>query len=207
MRSRRPVLRALALAGLSGLASPALPCSPVVISPRDAIQAPGPTLRFERIVLAEVIALRATSRIPQLEQWRAEMRAVAAAQALADEREAERARINASRTRAPHEPPPPPPESRLVEPALILAYQQPVALDLFVLETLFGVHQDRLSVPEGGPCGSVPRVGQQVLVFLRPDGIAHVVQQPSREWALDFDPAYLARVRACAAGRENECRD
>ena len=40
MRSRRPVLRALALAGLSGLASPALPCSPVVISPRDAIQAP-----------------------------------------------------------------------------------------------------------------------------------------------------------------------
>jgi hypothetical protein len=89
---------------LAGMPMLAQACSPALISPRDAMQAPGPTARLTRIVLA------------------------------------------------------------------------------------------------GSPCGSEPRLGQQVLVFLLPNGFAHVLERPVRERSLLFDPAYLDQVRACVSG-------
>ncbi len=164
------------------------------------MQPPGPTARFARIVLAEVIAARAPQRSAELEQWRADGKAVAAAQQEQDARFEEDDRIYAA-TREAGDPPAPPPPSRLMEPVLPLAIELRTELDLFVLETLYGAHQDRLSVPAGGPCGSEPRLGQQVLVFIQPNGLAHVVERPVKAGSRTFDPAYLDQVRACALGK------
>lgn len=81
---------------LAGMPMVALACSPTLISPQDALQSPGPTARYSRIVLAEVIASRAPARSAELEQWRRDVRAVAAAQKEENAREAERARIDAA---------------------------------------------------------------------------------------------------------------
>lgn len=194
----------LMLLAVAGLPLPALACSPTLISPTDALQSPGPTARFPRIVLAEVIAARAPARSVELEQWRREVRAVAAAQEEQDERAAEQAKIDAATPRGPDDPPPPPPPSRLIEPVLPLALELRTEIDLFVLETLYGAHEDRLSVPAGGPCGSAPRPGQQVLVFVRRDGLAHVLQRPGEGGPQTFDDAFLDQVRACARG---DCQD
>lgn len=186
---------------------PAPACSPTLITARDALQPPGPSARFERIVYAEVIGLRAPQRPAELERWRQQVREVAAAQALQDEHEAAQAKAAAATPRGPYEPPPPPPPSRMIEPVIPLAHGQPVALDLFVLETLYGAHEGRISVPESGPCGSQPRLGQQVLVYIERTGPVHVMQHPRREGSLDLDPRYLQQVRACAQGKLGECRD
>jgi hypothetical protein len=191
---------AIVLLALAGLPVPAPACSPALISPSDALQPPGPTARFVRIVLAEVIAARAPQRSAELEQWRADVQAVAVAQQEQDARFAAEDRMYAA-TREAGGPPPPPPPSRLMEPVLPIAFELRTELDLFVLETLYGAHQDRLSVPAGGPCGSEPRLGQQVLVFLLPNGFAHVVERPVKAGSRTFDPAYLDQVRACARGK------
>lgn len=195
-RLRRMII-ALAMAGLS---LPALACSPVLISPLDALQSPGPTARFSRIVLAEVVAARAPARLVELEQWRQEVRATAAAQQQQDELDAAPARIAAATLRGPDDPLPPPPASRLIEPVLPAAVELRTEIDLFVLETIHGAHQDRLSVPAGGPCGSAPRLGQQVLVFIQSNGLAQVLQRPGEGGPQTFDDAFLDQVRACARG-------
>jgi len=192
---------ALAVAGMPMLAQA---CSPALISPLDAMQAPGPTARFTRIVLAEVIGVSAPGRSAELAQWRADVQAVAAAQQEEDARIAAEAKIYAAMPRGPDDPPPPPPPSRLMQPTVPGPFELRTELDLFVLETLYGAHQDRLSVPAGGPCGSEPRLGQQVLVFLLPNGLAHVVERPVKDGSRNFDPAYLDQVRACARGH---CED
>lgn len=190
---------------IAGIPLPAQTCSPASISPRDAMQSPGPTSRFTRIVLAEVIGVRAPERSAELTRWREEVRAVAVAQQEQDARTAAQAKIDAAAPHGPNDPPPPPPEpSRLMEPVLPSPVELRTELDLFVLETLYGAHQDRLSVPAGGPCGSEPRLGQQVLVFLLPNGFAHVLERPVRERSLLFDPAYLDQVRACVSGHCDE---
>jgi hypothetical protein len=155
-----------------------------------------------RIVLAEVIGVRAPERNAELTRWRDEVQAAAVAQQEEDARIAAQAKIDAAAPRGPNDPPPPPPEpSRLMEPVLPSPFELRTELDLFVLETLYGAHQDRLSVPAGGPCGSEPRLGQQVLVFLLPNGFAHVLERPVRDRSLLFDPAYLDQVRACVRGQ------
>ncbi len=191
---------AIVLLALAGLSMPAPACSPTLISPTDALQPPGPTARFARIVLAEVIAARATERTAELTQWRREVQAVALAQREQDGRFAAEDRMYAA-TRKAGDPPAPPPESRLLEPVLPLAIELRTELDLFVLETLYGAHQDRLSVPAGGPCGSAPGLGQQVLVFIQPNGLAHVLQRPGKGGPQTFDTAFLEHVRACARGQ------
>lgn len=192
--------RLLLLLMLAGSPLPALACSPTLISPQDALQSPGPTARYSRIVLAEVIASRAPARSAELEQWRRDVDAAAAAQKAEDAREAARARIDAATPRGPNDPPPPPPSSQFVEPVLPLAFELQTEIDLFALETISGAHEDRFSVPAGGPCGSTPRPGQQVLVFVRRDGLAHVLQRPGEGGPQTFDDAFLDQVRACARG-------
>ncbi len=192
------MITALVVAGMPMLAQA---CSPASISPRDALQAPGPTARFTRIVLAEVIGVRAPERGSELAQWREEVRAVAVAQQEEDARTAAQAKIDATTPRGPDDPPPSPPASRMIEPIVPSPFELRTELDLFVLETLYGAHQDRLTVPAGGPCGSQPRMGQQVLVFLLPNGVAHVLERPVRDRSLLFDPAYLDQVRACVRGQ------
>lgn len=193
----------LLVAAVAGMPILAQACSPALISPRDAMQSPGPTARFTRIVLAEVIGLRAPERGSELTHWREEVRAAAVAQQEQDASWAAEDKIYAA-TQGPDDPPPPPPPSRLMEPTLPSPFELRTELDLFVLETLYGAHQDRLSVPAGGPCGSEPRLGQQVLVFLLPNGFAHVLERPVRERSLLFDPAYLDQVRACVSGHCDE---
>lgn len=194
----------LMLLAIAGLPLPMQACSPMLISPQDALQPPGPTARYSRIVLAEVVAARAPARRAELEQWRQDVRAVAAAQLQQDALDAAQARIDATTPRGADEPPPPPPSSRLIEPVLPLAFDLPTEIDLFVLETLYGAHEDQLSVPAGGPCGSKPRLGQQVLVFVRRDGLAHLLQRPGEGGPQSFDDAFLDQVRACAQG---DCED
>lgn len=191
----------LAVAGMPMLAQA---CSPALISPRDAMQAPGPTARFTRIVLAEVIGVSAPGRSAELRQWREEVQAVAVAQQEQDARVAAQAKIDAATPRGPNDPPPPPPPSRWMVPLVPHAFELRTELDLFVLETLYGAHQERLKVPAGGPCGSEPRLGQQLLVFLLPNGFAHLVHRPVKSGSQTFDPAYLDQVRACARGH---CED
>lgn len=185
---------------LAGSPLPALACSPTLISPQDALQSPGPSARYSRIVLAEVVATRAPARSAELEQWRRDVDAVAAAQKAEDAREAEQARIDATTPRGPNDPPRPPPSSPMIEPVLPVAFELQSEIDLFALETISGAHEDRFSVPAGGPCGSAPRLGQQVLVFVRRDGLAHVLQRPGEGGPQSFDDAFLDQVRACARG-------
>lgn len=192
-----PLLMLLMMAGLP-LPMPA--CSPTLISPRDALQPPGQAVRFAHIVIAEVVAARAPARSAELEQWRRDKRALAAAQKEEGAREAARARIQAATPRGPHDPLPPPPSSRLPEPAFPIAFALTSELDLFVLETLYGAHQDRLTVPAGGPCGGQPRLGQRVLAFVQPNGITHLMQPKGEGGAIEFDEAFLDQVRACARG-------
>ena len=68
------------------------------------------------------------------------------------------------------------------------------------LETLYGAQQARLSLPAGGPCGSAPRPGQQVLVFIQSNALTHVLQRPGEGGPQAFDDAFLDQVRACARG-------
>lgn len=190
----------LVIAAMACASMPAPACSPTILSPQDALQPPGPAARFTRIVLAEVVAARAPERLAELEQWRAEVRAVAEQQRRQDARDAAQAKVDAATPRGPHQPPPPPPESRLLVPPLPPVIDLRTELELFVLETLHGPHQDRLSVPAGGPCGSQPRPGQQVLAFIRPDGLAHVLQTRRDGGAQTFDEQFLEDLRACARG-------
>ncbi len=190
----------LTVVALAGASVPAAACSPVLLSPRDAVLSPGPATRFTRIVLAEVVASRAPARLAELEQWRADVLEVAAERRRQEALEAERARIHATTPRDPRAPVPPPPESPLPDPILESPFELRIELDLFVLETIHGPHQDRLSVPAGGQCGNQPRPGQQVLVFIRPDGLAHVLQSARDGGAVTFDQQFLDDVRACARG-------
>lgn len=194
----------LVTATMAGLSIPALACSPMLISPEDALQAPGPSVRFPRIVLAEVLAARAPARLAELEQWRADVQAVAAEQQRQDALDAEQAKIDAATPRDHNSPPPPPPASRVLEPVLPVAFELRTEVDLFTLETIHGAQQDQFSVAAGGPCGSTPRPGEQVLVFLRQDGLAHLLQRPGVGGSQVFDDAFLDRVRACARG---DCED
>ena len=191
--------RSMILLVLTSMPLLAQACSPVLMSPEDALQAPGPTARFARIVLAEVIAARAPARISELERWRKEMHEDAAAQKLEEVRYA-RDQIDAAAQWKPGDPPLPPPPSPMPGAVLPVAVELRTELDLFVLETLYGAHQDRLTVPAGGPCGSEPRLGQEVLVFMYANGAAHVLSRAGGGGAQNFDAKFLEQARACARG-------
>ncbi len=190
----------LTVVALAAASLPAAACSPVLLSPRDAVPSPGPATRFTGIVLAEVVASRAPARLAELEAWRADVLRVADERRRQEALEAERARIRAAKPHDPREPVPPPPESPLPDPILAGHFDLRIELDLFVLETIYGPHRDRLSVPAGGQCNNQPRPGQQVLVFIRPDGLAHVLQTARDGGSLTFDQQFLDDVRACARG-------
>jgi hypothetical protein len=167
-------------------------CSPGLISPLEALRLPGPPARFAHVVLAEVIGARAPARLAELEAWRRQNQALVAGQ-LQEQAEVA-AKHAADPTRVPAA------TDRVVELVLPTAFELQTELDLFVLENLLGPVQERLRVPAGGPCGSAPRLGQQVLVFVEPSGIAHLMQRPGEGGPVTFDDAYLDQVRACARG-------
>lgn len=176
---------------------PTVACSPSLtsISPLDAM-GPSSSVKFSRVVLAEVIGTSASDfRLDRLQAWRNENLASAAFQV---QEEARYAKLVETATKEGREIPPPlPPLPGLVRE---LQFQMTVILDLFVLENLVGVPAEQLRVTAGGACGSYPQVGQEVLVFIEDNGLTHLMRRSTDGGPYPFDEKYLDRVRACAKG-------
>ncbi|MFO1496293.1 MAG: hypothetical protein U1F26_16720 [Lysobacterales bacterium] len=196
MSLRFPLIAAV----IASVAVPAPACSPYPMSPRDAARLPGYETPFTRIVLAEVLASRAPARLAELEQWRADVLKAAAERQRQAALDAESARMEAATPHDPRRPLPPPAEGPFPEPLLPRAIDLALEVDLFVLETIHGPHQDRLTVPAGGQCGSQPRPGQQVLVFIRSNGQAQLLMDARDGGAQTFDAEFLKDLRACVRG-------
>ena len=183
--------------GLAALLLPTLAaaCSPSLISPLAVMdpQARGAD-RFAHIVLAEVVATRSPGRIAALRAWQEQVRDVEAVNAQTAARDAQ---LRANFVATPGGPPLPPPEPLAPQPVLDLAIDLRVEVELFVVERFLGEGPAELQVSAGGQCGSIPKVGQQLLAFIEHNGNAHLLSRPGESGHLRFDEAYLQQVRDC----------
>lgn len=176
-------LLGLFLASSLLLSMPSLACSPAAF-PEQALRDGGVGMRM--VVIGEVISIRASGRLDALRQHRAAM-----------QRHAIEAQAPPDNTPSASGAPPPPPVEMVMAPTLAASADPQIQVELFVYERLKGEAPEILTVPAGGQCGQVPRVGQHVLAMVSQAGPTHLMLGPG---LAPFAPSWLEEVRRCMRG-------